>query len=126
MHGIHYLLHTNESGVTFGEQGCGLSMEVSTTRNFSCLGNRRLASGAIVSLEKGGGQLTLDDASSDGIRYLGGGVHCLIRGGRGSSSFETGSVEFCGTVDENATSSYGRVKHIDVGHPLVRVWHRKS
>ena len=34
-----------------------------------------------------------------------GGVHCLIRSGRGSSSFETGSAEFCGTVHEDATSS---------------------
>ena len=104
MYGIHYLLHANEWGITFGEQGCGLSMEVSTTGNFSCLGNRRLASGAVVTLAKGGGQLTLENASSGGIKYLGGGVHYLI-GGRGSSSFATGSAEFCGTVDEDATSS---------------------
>ena len=26
-----------------------------------------------------------------------------IRGGRGTSSFEIGNVEFCGTVDEDAT-----------------------
>ena len=103
MYGIHYLLHANEWGITFGEQGCGLSMEVSTTGNFSCLGNRRLASGGVVTLAKGGGQLTLENASSGGIKYLGGGVHCLVRGGRGSSSFVTGSAEFCGTVDEGAT-----------------------
>ena len=42
---------------------------------------RRLASGAVVTLAKGGGQLALEDSTSDGIRYLGGGVYCLIRGG---------------------------------------------
>ena len=80
-------------------------MEASTTRIFSCLGNRRLASGAVVTLVKGGGHLALEDASSNGIRYLGGGVHCLIRGGRGSSSFETGSAKRYETVDEDATHS---------------------
>ena len=69
-------------------------MEASTTGNFSCLGNRRLASGAVVTLAKGGGQLALDDASSNVIRYLGDGVHCLFRGSRGNSSYETGSAEF--------------------------------
>ena len=49
------LLHTNEWGITFGEQGCGFSMEASTTRNFWCLGNRRLASGAVEVLAKGVG-----------------------------------------------------------------------
>ena len=57
-------------------------MGASTTIFFSCLGNRRLAPGAVVTLAKGGGQLALDDTSSDVIRYLGGGVHYLIRGGR--------------------------------------------
>ena len=61
----------------------------STTRSFRCLGNRRLASGAVVMQVKGGGQLVVEYASSDGVRYLGGGGHCLIRGGKGSSSFET-------------------------------------
>ena len=69
-------------------------MKTSTTRNDWCLGNRRLATGAVVVLTNGGGQLALDDSSSDSIRYLRGGVHCFIRGGRGSSSFETGSLEF--------------------------------
>ena len=96
-------------------------METSTTGNFSCLGKRRLASGAVVTLAKGGGQLALDDVSSDAIRYLGGGVHCLIRGGIRSSRFETGSAEFYGTVDEDPTcSSKGRIKHIDVRHDLGR------
>ena len=99
------MLHTKEWGITAGEQGCELSMEASTTRNFSCLGNRRLASGAVVTLANGAGQLALDDASSDVIMYLGGGVHCLIRSGRGSSSFETGSAEFDGTGDEDPTCS---------------------
>ena len=80
-------------------------MKASPTRYFWCLGNRRLASGVVATLAKGGGYLALGDASSDFIRYLGGGVHCLIRGSRESSSFETESAEFCGTVDEDATSS---------------------
>ena len=78
-------------------------MEAPTTKNWSCLGNRRLASGAVVTPAKGGGQLTLDDASSGVIRYLGGGVHCLARGGKGISSFDTKSAEFYGTVDEDPT-----------------------
>ena len=69
-------------------------MQASTTRNFSCLGNRRLASGAVVTLAQGGGQLALENASSDGIGYLGDGVHCLIRVGRGRFSFETESANF--------------------------------
>ena len=79
-------------------------MKAPTTRNCWCLGNIRLASSVVVTLAKGGIQLALEDVSSDAIRYLGGGVHCLIRGGRGSSGFETGSEEFCGTADEDATS----------------------
>ena len=55
-------------------------------------------------LAKRSGQLALEDVSSDDIRYLGGGVHCLIRGGRGSYSYETGSsAELNGTVDEDPT-----------------------
>ena len=80
-------------------------MEASTTRNFSCLGNRRLTSGAVVTLAKGASQLALTDASSGVIRNPGSGVHFLIRGCRGTSSFETGSAEFYGTVDEDLTSS---------------------
>ena len=56
-----------------------------------CVGDRLLALGAVVILEKGGGQLALEDAYSNGIRYLGGGVHCLVGDGRGSSSFDTGN-----------------------------------
>ena len=45
------------------------------TRPFgACLSNKHSASGAVVILEKGGGQLSLEDASSDDIRYLVGGV----------------------------------------------------
>ena len=51
-------------------------------------------------LAKGGGQLVLEDASSDGIRYLGDGIHCFIRGGRRMSSLETDSAKFHGTVDD--------------------------
>ena len=89
----------------FGEQGCGLNMEASTTRNLLFLGNRCPVSGAVVTLAMGGSQLTLDDASSVVIRYLEGGVRCLIRGGRRSSGFETGSATFCGTVVEGTTFS---------------------
>ena len=52
-------------------------METSTTRIFWCPGNRHSASGTVVIPAKGGGQFALEDTSSDGIRYLGGGVHCL-------------------------------------------------
>ena len=45
-------------------------MEAPTTGTFSFLGNRHLASGAVVTLVMGGGQLIFDDASSDVIRYL--------------------------------------------------------
>ena len=70
---------------------------------------------------KGGGQLALEDASSDGIKYLGGGVRCIIRGGRGGSSFGTGGQKFHAIVDEDpACWQQGRTKHIDVRHDLVR------
>ena len=59
-------------------------MKAPTTRIFCCLSHRCFASDAVVILAKGGGQLALEDASRDDIRYLGGGVHYLIRGGRGS------------------------------------------
>ena len=85
------------------------------------LGNLHSASGAVVTLVLGGRQLDFDDTSSDVIRYLGRGVFCLIRGGRESSSFETGGAEFYVTVHEGPTCSpYGRIKHIDVRHYLVR------
>ena len=81
-------------------------MKAPATRKFWCLGNRRLASRAAVTLANGGSQLALEDASSDVIRCLGGVVHCLIRGGRERSSFETGSsVRFCGSVGEDGASS---------------------
>ena len=100
MWGILYLLRLNEQGITFGEQGCEFSMKTSSTRI------RGLASGAVVPLPKGGGRLAVDDASIDVIRYLGGGVYCLIRGSRGGACFETGSAEFYGiTVDEDGTCS---------------------
>ena len=79
MKGICYLLHTHEWEIAFAEQGCGLSMKASTTRIFLWLGNRRLASDTVVILAKGGSQLALEDASSDDIRYLGGGVYCHQR-----------------------------------------------
>ena len=50
-------------------------MEASTTGTFLCLGNRHLASGAVVTLVMGGDQLDFDGAMSDSMRCLGGGVH---------------------------------------------------
>ena len=51
-------------------------------RNFGpCLDKRRSASGTVAMLAKGGGQFSRMQAF-DGIRYLEGGVPCLIRGGR--------------------------------------------
>ena len=49
------MVHTNEWEITFGEQGCKLSIKASTTRKFRCLGNGRLATGAVVTLAMGGG-----------------------------------------------------------------------
>ena len=96
-------------------------MEASTTGTFLCLGNRHSASGAVVTLVMGGDQLDFDGARSDSMRYLGGGVHCYNKGGRGSSSFETGSAELYGIVNEDPTcSSYGRIKHIDMRPDLAR------
>ena len=68
-------------------------MKASTTGNVWCLGNRRLVSGAVVTLVKEDVYLALENVSRDVIMYLEGGVHCLIRGGRGSCSFETGRAE---------------------------------
>ena len=70
---------------------------------FLWLGNRRLASGTVVTLAKGDGQLAPENASSDDIKYFGGGVHCFIRGGRGGSSFDTGNAELFRTADEDLT-----------------------
>ena len=36
---------------------------------------------------EGGGQLSLEDASSDSVGYLGSGVHCLIRDRRQEQDF---------------------------------------
>ena len=96
-------------------------MEASTVSELVCLGNRCSESGTVVIIAKGGDQLVLEDASNDGIRYLVGGVQCLIRGVRGGSSFETESAKFYGTVDEDPTClPQGRTMHIDVRHDLVR------
>ena len=80
-------------------------METSATRVVWCLGSRPLAPGAVVTPAKGGGKFSLEDASSDGIRYLGAGVHCLVRRDRGCSSVETGSANFYVTADEDPTCS---------------------
>ena len=62
--------------------------------------------------------MALEDASSDGVRYLGGGVPCLIRGSKRGYSFETGE-EFYETIDEDLHISRW-TKHIDVRHDLAR------
>ena len=49
---------------------------------------------------KGGGKLTLEDASSDGVRYLGRGILCLIKGSKRGYISETGAG-FHGTVGED-------------------------
>ena len=74
-------------------------MEAYTDSDFgACLDTRRSVSGAVGSdAGKGGGQLALEDASSNGVGYLGGGVRCLVRGGKGGCIFET-SAEFHVTV----------------------------
>ena len=71
---------------------------------------------------KGGGQLALENTNSNvDIRYLGGGVHFLISGGRGDCSFKIKSAEFHGTVDEDPTCSpWGWTKHTDGRPDLVR------
>ena len=89
--------------------------------NFSCLGNRRLASGAVVTLAKGAVSWPsmMQVVTPSGI--LEAGYIALQEAVEDSSSFETGSAKFCGTVDEDPTcSSSGRIKHIDVRHDLVR------
>ena len=65
--------------------------------------------------------MVLVDGSIDSIRYLRSGVHCLIKGARARYSFEKESAEYHGTVDEDPICSlWGRTKHIDAIHDLVR------
>ena len=58
---------------------------------------------------KGGGKLALEDASSDGVRYLGGGILCLIKGSKRGYIFETGAGSH-GTVGEDLHASR-KIKH---------------
>ena len=58
----------------------------------------------VVILTKGGGQLALDVASIDGIRYLRGYI-ALTEEVEENSSFETGSAKFHGTVNEDPKCS---------------------
>ena len=70
-------------------------------------------------------QLALEDASSNGVGYLGGEVRCFVRGGKGGYIFEV-IAGFHGTVnDDRCSQRVGRqrshrTKHIDVKHHLVR------
>ena len=51
---LQYLLHTEEWGITYGGQGCGLCMEAYTDSDFeACLDTRRSVSGAVLMLAKG-------------------------------------------------------------------------
>ena len=51
---LQYLLHTNEGGITYDGQGCGLCMEAYTDLDFgACLDTRRLVLGAALMLAKG-------------------------------------------------------------------------
>ena len=51
---LQYLLHTKESGITYGGQGYGLCMEAYTDSDFGvCLDTRRSVSGAVLMLAKG-------------------------------------------------------------------------
>ena len=51
---FQYLLHTNEWGITYGGQGCGLCMEAYTDSDFgACLDTRRSVSGGVLMLAKG-------------------------------------------------------------------------
>ena len=88
-------------------------MKASTTMSFWCLGNRRLASGAVVALAKGGGHLALEDVSSNDVWYLGGGVPCLVRDGKRGSIFKVGAG-FHGTANEDRCSR--RVREQRRGH----------
>ena len=58
---------------------------------------------------EGGGQLALECASIDDVRYLGGGVYCLIRGGKRGFIFETGAG-FHGIVSKDRCSQRVRWK----------------
>ena len=51
---LQCLLHTNEWGIAYGGQGCGLCMEAYTDSDFgACLNTRRSVSGAVLMLAKG-------------------------------------------------------------------------
>ncbi|CAM9286669.1 unnamed protein product, partial [Ascophyllum nodosum] len=51
---LQYLLHTEEWGITYGGQGCGLCMEAYTDLDFgACLDTRRSVSGAVLMLAMG-------------------------------------------------------------------------
>ena len=51
---LQYLLHTEEWGITYGGQGCGLCMRTYTDSDFgACLDTRRSVSGAVLMLGKG-------------------------------------------------------------------------
>ena len=67
---------------------------------------------------KRGGKLALEDASSDGVRYLGGGILCLIKSSKRGYIFETGAG-FHGIVGEDLHASRS-IKHIDVRYDLAR------
>ena len=133
---LQYLLHTKEWGITYGGQGCGLCMEAYTDSVRSLPRYETIGFGCGVDAGEGGDQLALKGARSDSIGYFGGRVRCFIRGGRGSSIFETGAgvmkppirVGAVNVFEDNegtiklATSKHAsrRTKHIGVKHHLGR------
>ena len=84
----------------------------------TCLDNRRSASGAVMILAKGVGQLVLEDAGSDGVKYFGDMVRCLVKGVK--------KVIFLRQVHDFMAPSIRilhdsrRTKHIHVRHDLGR------
>ena len=101
---LQYLLHTKKWGITYGGQSCGLCVENIHGLGFRSLpGYETIGFGCGVDAGEGGDHLILKDARSNSVGYLGGRVHRFFRGGKGSSTFETGAGVH-GTVDESRSS----------------------
>ena len=66
---------------------------------WSLPGDKTVGFGCGIDVGEGSDQLALKDARSDSIGYIGDIGRCLIRGGKGSTIFETDAGVY-GTVDE--------------------------
>ena len=67
---LQHRLHTEEWGITYGEQGCGLCTEAYTDSDFgACLDTRRSVSGAVLMLVKGAisWHLRMQEVTASGI-----------------------------------------------------------